>query len=328
MKLIFFLSVVVSLFALNPVHAQNPAPDNYVSKGYLLRPGDEIEGKVRYEQQFDFLATVDENGKIAFDDKEIVAKCRTERQLAAEISTHLSKYLKNPQLSLQVKKRNIIPTTVYGEVNAPQRFELHRKATLAELLAFAGGPKEEAGGTVQISRTQPPLCAGDDEDASWAAAGNDPTEAPSRIYTLANIKTGSPEANPIIYPGDLIFVHRASPVYITGEVMAPQGIYIKEGGLSLQEAIAKVSGFAREAKTKDVKVYRLKPNSKDREVLSANFDLIRKNEQKDIMLQPQDIVEVGRAKDPLGISILKFVVGAGKSAITSGASNAGYRVVY
>lgn len=330
MKFKILLFVLISVFAFSVVSAQDLVASAPPTKGYMLRPGDEIEGKVLLESQFDFKAIVNEDGMIAvpFAQKPVVAKCRTDEQLRAELAELLGKYLRSPQLSLIVAKKNIPPATVYGEVHRPERFELHRRATLAELLAFAGGPKEEAGGTVQISRTQAPLCPHNGEDSSWMAAGNDPTEAPSRIYTLAALKLGTPESNPVIYPGDLIFVHRASPVYITGQVLAPQGIYIKEGGLSLAEAIAKVSGLTREAKTKDIRVYRLKPNSTERETISANYDLIRDNKQKDIMLQPKDIVEVGRTKDPMGLSILKFLVGAGKTAATSGMTNLGYRVVY
>jgi protein involved in polysaccharide export with SLBB domain len=293
----------------------------------MLRPGDEIKVKFRGENEFDFDTTIDEDGKIVFDQREVVAKCRTERGLADEIKVMAGKYLRSPSVTVNAAKKNIPKVTVYGEVQRPESFELHRRATLAELLAFAGGPKEEAGGTVQIFRTQAPPCA-DSPDERWEAGSTDPTEAPSRIYSLANVRTGTPEANPVIHPGDLIFVHRAAPVYITGEVMAPQGVYIKEGGLTLSEAIAKVSGFGREANLSDVKVFRLKSGSKDRETISANFKLIREQKQKDILLEPNDIVAVGRAKDPLGVSILKFIVGAGKTAVSSLSTNAGYRVIY
>jgi protein involved in polysaccharide export with SLBB domain len=77
------------------------------------------------------------------------------------------------------------------------------------------------------------------------------------MYSLTNLRQGKDEANPIIYPGDVIVVQKAAPVYVTGEVIAPQGIFLKEGGTSLTEAIAKVNGARREAKTKDIKIYRL-----------------------------------------------------------------------
>ena len=61
-----------------------------------------------------------------------------------------------------------------------------------------------------------------------------------------------------------------------------------------------VGGVNREAKTKEIKIYRLKENSKDREVIAVNYDLIKKGEQKDVMLEPYDIVEVDKSKKSIG----------------------------
>lgn len=330
MKLKFISLVIISLCAVATGLTQDVSAETALSKGYMLGPGDEITGKVQNEADYDFLTTVDQNGKIEvpFSDKPIIAKCRTETQLRVYITEILKKELRNPRLSLRVTaQKSRPPATIYGEVNSPQQVILMRKATLTELLAIAGGPKEEAGGMIQIFRTQPPICAEDSGDSNWNNTGS-PAEAPSRLYSLSSVKMGKPEANPIIYPGDVIVVQKAAPVYITGEVLAPQGIYLKEGGLSLTEAIAKIGGVNREAKTKDIKIYRLKSNSKDREILKANYDMIKKGQQGDIMLEPYDIVEVDKAKENVASMILKFALGAGKAMVTSGATNVGYRVIY
>lgn len=331
MKIKFFFPIIVSFFLASLGSAQDLPVDTLPAKGYLLGPGDEITGKVLGEQQFDFVATVNEDGKIEvpFFEKPVVAKCKTERELRADVTALLGKYLRSPQLSLRVTDRKSRPpATIYGEVRSPQQVGLMRKATLVELLAFSGGVTEEAGGMIQIFRTQPPMCSEDKEDSDWKAATSDPTDVPSRMYSLASVKLGKEEANPVIYPGDVIVVQKASPVYITGEVVSPQGIYLKEGGLSLTEAIAKIGGVRRGAKTKDIKVYRLKPNSKDRDILTANYDLIKKGQQKDILLEPYDIVEVDKAKDSIATTIMKFAIGAGKSVVGSITGGVGYRVLY
>lgn len=331
MKFKLLFTVLISFFVVGLVSAQNQPIDATPAKGYMLGPGDEITGKVLGEQQFDFIATVNEDGKIEvpFFDKPVVAKCRSERQLRTDITGLLEKYLRGPQLSLRVTARNSRPpATIYGEVRSPQQVVLMRKATLVELLAFSGGVTEEAGGMIQIFRTQPPMCPEEGEDSTWKPVTTDPSDVPSRLYSLSSVRLGKEEANPIIYPGDVIVVQKASPVYITGEVRSPQGIYLKEGGLSLTEAIAKIGGVNREAKTRDIKIYRLKSNSKDREILTANYDLIKKGQQKDILLEPYDIVEVDKAKDSIAASILKIAIGAGKGAVTSMTGGIGYRVLY
>ena len=336
-KYLSFLAITIFLSGL--VSAQEvpvvPASLQPAAKGYLLGPGDQIAVKVLGEEQFDFLAAVDEDGKIEvpFFDKPIIAKCRSERELRSDVTQLLTKYLRNPQINLRVTERKSRPpVAIYGEVKTPGQIELRRKTTLVEIVAFSGGVTDDAGGLVEVFRTQPPVCAEDMEGSNWKRDSSDPTDIPSRMYSLASVKLGKDDANPVIYPGDVIVVQKASPVFIIGEVVAPTGIYIKEGGLSLAEAIGKVGGVRREAKTKDIKIYRLKPGfsaeSKDREIISANYDQIRKGLQKDIMLQPQDIIEVDKAKDSLATSILKLAIGTAKQGIGSAATGAGYRILY
>ena len=261
MKFYAIFGFVVSVFLSGLVSAQDAPVGTVVQKGYMISPGDEITGKVLGETQFDFVATVDENGRIEvpFSNEPVVAKCRSEREVRGDINTLLSKYLKSPLLSVTIKK-NYRTATVYGEVEKPTEVELRRRLTLVEMLAISGGVKEEAGGMIQIIRTQRPQCVGDKDDSIWTSNSADPTDAPSRMFSLSSVRLGKEESNPVIYPGDVIMVQKASPVYITGEVIAPQGIYLKEGGTSLYEAIAKISGLKPEAKTKDVKIFRLKAN--------------------------------------------------------------------
>ena len=58
--------------------------DSQVEKkrGYLIGPGDKIEGKVLGEDQFNFTAAIDEDGRfeVPFVDESIMAKCRTEKR--------------------------------------------------------------------------------------------------------------------------------------------------------------------------------------------------------------------------------------------------------
>jgi polysaccharide export outer membrane protein len=299
------------------------------AKGYQIGPGDEITIKVVGEQDFDFAARVNEDGKIdvPFDEQPLDARCKTERQLRSDMKLLLGKYLRNPQFNLRVTDQNSRPpVTIYGEVMNSQPVKLMRKARLVELLATAGIKEEEAGGGVEVFRTQAPICAEDDKDANWGTLSS--IDVPSRQYSLADIRANKSEANPIIYPGDVIVVEKASPVYITGEVNSSQGVYLKEGGTTLTEAIAKVGGVHQGAKTKDVKIYRLKPNSKEREVVAANLDEIKLGHQKDVLLQPYDIVQVDKAKDSIAKTILDIALGAGKGAISSVSSSAGYRILY
>jgi polysaccharide biosynthesis/export protein len=320
------LSVCLLAATSLTVFAQEPQIE---SKGYLIGAGDKIEVKVLGEPQFDFNARIDEDGiiQVPFMDKTVMAQCRTQTDLRDDITNLLKKYLKNPQVNLQiVERRSIVPVIVYGEVMQPQQVELRRKARLLELLSIAGGPKSDsAGGMVQVFHTQKPMCSTETWEGDKIA---NLSEVPSRMYSLTSIKQGNEEANPPIYPGDMIVVQKALPIYMVGEVNAPQGLYIPEGGLSLTRAVAMVSGVKREAKTKDVRIYRLKANSTDRDTISVNLDFIKKGTQKDVMLEPYDIVEVDKAKDSLGKTILGIALGAGRSAIGGFGNVLPQRVLY
>jgi len=330
MKGSIFLFVILALCLVQSVFAQEPSILAVESRGYLLGPGDEIVVKVLSEEQFNFEATVNENGNIEvpFFDKPLMAMCKSERELRTEVAKVLSKYLRTPQVTVRVKERKSRqPAIVYGEVKKPSEVILMRKARLRELLSFAGGVTENAGGTVEVLRLSPPLCADAIEEQEWKAEING-LDVPTRTYSLTGMREGKGESNPVIYPGDIIEVKTAPPVYIMGEVKSAQGVLLKEGGLTLSQLIAMVGGVNREAKTKNIKIYRLKPDSKDREVIATNYDLIKKGEQKDIMLEPYDIIEVDKAKKSIGQTILEIVTNAGKTAVGGLSGGLTQRILY
>jgi protein involved in polysaccharide export with SLBB domain len=323
-----------SLFILGVlVAAQEPVIDVSLSRQSVLGPGDEIAGRVVGESEYDFAAFVNEDGyvEVPFSAEPVLAKCRTERELRLDLIARLSKYLKNPQFSFRVMNRNSRPpTTISGEVNNPTQVVLMRKVTLFEMLTLGGGAKEDsAGGLVQVFRPQAPVCPGSDVASAWQASSSNPMEIPSRTYKLKDVTMGHEESNPYIYPGDVVVVQRAAPVWVTGEVISAQGIFLKDEGLSVMGAIAKVGGPKREAKLNDVRVRRLKPGTKDDyETISVDLVAVKKGLQKDLLLKPFDIVEVGQAKPGVAKTIMDIAIGAAKTTITAASGAIPYRVIY
>jgi protein involved in polysaccharide export with SLBB domain len=285
-----------------------------VQKGYLVGPGDILSIKVLSEKDFDLEeVTVDEDGRftIPYVEEPIIAKCRTERELQAEVIKRWSKFLRNPQVSLRVTKRNSRPpVSVYGEVRQPQQVILTRRAHLLELLSFAGGVTDKSAGMIQIFRTRPPVCTDATVEAAWKSTTAPGLDVPSQIYSVAALRQGREEANPEIMPGDIIVVPKAAPVYVTGEVIKPGELDMPEGGLPLTQAIAMASGISREAKTKDVKIFRRKPGGQQPDVIAVNYDRIRKGQEKDPMLEPFDIVVVDKAKKSIGDILIETLTNA------------------
>jgi polysaccharide biosynthesis/export protein len=307
LKVLFLFVLAVCLSQVS--FAQDPVSPADASRGYLIGPGDVITIKVLGEKDFEVESViVDEDGKIEvpFAKEPVMAKCRTEKELRTEVAKLLTVYLKNPQTTVYVKERNSRPpVTVYGEVVRPQPIILTRKATLRELLAVSGGVTKEASGMIQITRTQPLLCS-EDTDEDWKIVSDKGIGFPTRLYSIASLT----EANPTIYPGDIIAVQKASPIYVVGEIMRPGEMFMPEGGLPMMQAIAMASGTTREAKIKEIKVYRRKQGSSQPEVLIVNYDAVKKGTQKDLMLEPFDIIEVGKSKKSVFDVMLEIATGS------------------
>ena len=299
--------------------------------GYLIGPGDVITGKILGEPQFDFTATIDEDGRfvVPFFDRPVMAQCKTERELRTNVTQLVSKYLKTPLVSISVAARNSRPpVSVFGEIRTQQNIDLRRKATLLEVISFAGGVTEEAGGTIQVFRTRPPMCSETDENGDFLATNDYNADVPSRMYSLTSVKQGLEGSNPQVLPGDIIVIQKAAPIYITGEVVQRTGMRLPEGGLSLSQAIAMAGGVNPIARTKDISIYRLKANSKDREIISANYDAIKKGKQKDVMLEPYDIVEVDKTKKNVAQIVLETVVGIGRTAASTAGGGITNKILY
>lgn len=311
-RILYIFAVAVCLFQVTL--GQDVPPGTAAgATAYTLGPGDRIAVKVIGEPQFDLDATVDETGAIRVLNQRVVAECLTEEALQAEVVKKLSVYLKGPKVNLQVTDRKSRPpVSVYGEVRLPAQVILQRKTTLLELIAFSGGVNDRSSGMIQVIRTRPPMCTSD-TTAAWETQAENGV-LPTRSYSVSSLKQGSGESNPEIFPGDLIIVGKAPPVYVIGQVMQLKEITMGENGLSLLEAVAQAGGFAPRAKSKDIKIRRLKSNSREREIIAVNYDLIKKGEQKDVRLQPEDIIEVDKSpKSPMEV-VLEIITGTVKSA--------------
>lgn len=308
-KRLLITSSVIAILGVSAFALTSPA------QGYLIGPGDVLSIKALGEPTFDVEGlTVDEDGKIMipYSDTPVVAKCKTERDLLAEVVQRWSKYLKKPQISVRVTQRNSRPpVSVYGEVRGQaQQFNLTRKVYLLELISYAGGVTEKSGGMIQVFRTRSPMC-GESPATDWkvdtsAGAG---LSVPSKIFSWAALNQGREEANPEVLPGDVVVVAKAASVYVTGEVIRPGEMSIPEAGLPLTQALAMASGTNRDAKLKSVKIYRRKAGSGTPDEIVANVELIKKGSEKDIMLQPLDIIEVGKTPKSFMDYVIEFATG-------------------
>jgi len=312
---------------------QNPSLDVQGIKTYLLGPGDVLDVRVFGQPELTSTVQVDGDGNLnglPFLETPIRAKCRTEKEVQKDISIAYGKFINNPQVSVRISERNSRqPATVFGAVRQPSRVEMKRKVRLNELMAVSGGFTERAAGTIQILHTEPLMCPEAGEEAE--AAPIDGTRIPLQIVKVADLRAGKVEANPIIRPGDYVLVTEAEPVYITGAVLSPGGIFLREQ-LMLSRAIAMVGGARKEAKLNDVKIYRQVAGSNNQEVIHVDVAAIKKNEKPDFLLQPYDVIEVTEAgmfsSSRIGSTLMGALSGGLSGAISNTSTYLPSRIIY
>jgi polysaccharide export outer membrane protein len=293
---------------------------------YLLGPGDVLDLRVYNEPQFNSMLVVDDEGNVSvpFIDNPVPVQCRADREVKADIIKALERFLKKPQVSLTVTQmKSRPPAVVYGAVRNPSAFDMRRRVRLIELLSRSGSVTEQASGDIQVFHTETLMCP-QPEDLPAVEAQKKTADAiavPYSVYKIEDVKNGVQEANPVIWPGDIVLVQEARPIYVTGAVMQPAGLYLRQN-LTLSLAIAQVGGPKPGAKTDKVRVIRSKPGELNPEILVYNLDDIKKKKQPDVALLPYDVIDVsaGSPFDPknLPMTLLGFARQSAGQIVTYG----------
>lgn len=258
---------------------------------YRIGPGDLLSVNVTdYAQLSSDSIRVDARGMILLPmlEGEIPATCRTEGELAKEIGVHYLKYLKQPMVKVFVREYQSQPVAVLGAVNAPGRFLLQRRLRLLELLTYVQGPDIRAGRSIQI------IHAGTSQICDVPA---NETERASDVVVSLNLSEtmrGVEAANPYVQAGDIITVPEADQYYLMGNVAKPAAYPLKDS-ISLTQAIVIAGGTLPDTRTDKVKIIRQASQGAPRTEIVVNLKTIAKQQDKEVMLQPNDIVEVPKA---------------------------------
>ena len=303
----------------SPVSGSPGGVDSQGIRNYLLGPGDVLDVRVFGQADLSSTVEIDSDGNISslpFLETPIRAQCRTEKEVQKDIATAYAKYIKNPQISVLVKERKSRqPSIITGAVRSPMQVFMMREVRLHELITKAGGWTDRASGMIEIMHTQAPMCATDGvfQKAALAEKGN----FGMALYKITDLKAGKEEADPVIWPGDVVTVREGDPVYVTGMVVKPTELIIRDK-LTLTHAIAMAGGPLRMAKTSDVHILRQKEGGQDD--LKFNLDAIRKGKAADVELKPFDIVALDEASLFSGKGmgdLLKGIVRSSAGMVTS-----------
>jgi polysaccharide biosynthesis/export protein len=286
------------------VTAANPAAKSADDR-YRIGVGDVLDIRVFNKPQFSRDSVrVDSRGMIRMPliVSEIPAACRTEYELASDLTERLKEFLRQPQVDVFIKDYQSQPVAVLGAVRAPSRFQLQRRVRLLELLSYVGGPADNAGRTIQIVHTAAPsICetrsATEADDAEVSVLDN---------FKLSDTMRGDEKANPFVRPGDVISIAEAEQAYVVGNVLRPSAILLKER-ITVSRAIAMSGGLMPDTKSDRVRIVRQAPDSISKTEIFVDLKAIDKRKAEDIVLQAGDIVDVPTAG---GKRLLRSLVGA------------------
>lgn len=273
---------------------------------YRIGPGDVLSILVRKAPELSGAVRVDQRGmiRIPMIDEPMRAACQTENELAAHIATLYLEYKNSPIVEVFVSDFQSRPAAVIGAVNVPGQFRLQRRVRLLELLTFAGGPAPRAGRVINIIHAGGPnMC---ETNASDSTAESNSAVAPQVVseYKLYETLKGREGSNPFVQPGDIVSLLEADQVFIVGHVTSPQAISLRDQPITISRAIAMAGGPARDAGTSSVRIIRQVNGGSGKQELIVDLKAIQKHKAPDILLIPDDIVEVGGSATKTMIGIL------------------------
>lgn len=219
-----------------PVTPSTATPTPSADEGYVIGPEDVIEVNVLGQPEFRTQARVESDGSIAlpFLGKQQVSG-QTPLTLAAAVSSRLKTggYYTNPVATVTVTSFASRYVIVLGEVAQPGLQPVNRSYRVSEIIARSGGIKPSGAPHVIVRRV-------------------DGKELKLDFKKLA---IGNDQDDPVVYPGDKIFVPEAETFFIYGQVNAP-GTFVIQDEMTVRKALARAGGLTPLGSDKRVQVFR------------------------------------------------------------------------
>ena len=230
-------------------------------------------------------------------------------QLQVAIAERLKKYLVKPDVSVYLAEMRSQPVSILGEVQAPGVHQLQGQKNLFEVLSLAGGLRPEAGNVINITRRLewgpvPLPNASNDSTGQFSVAS---------VEVKSVMSASNPAENILVKPNDVISVPKADTIYVIGAVMKP-GAYVLgvNRTLSALQILALASGLDKTAASKDAKIMRAVPGSRDRTEIPIDLKTILSGKTRDVPLTADDILFVPTSKAKVaGYRALEALVSAG-----------------
>jgi polysaccharide biosynthesis/export protein len=243
---------------------------------YRLGEEDEVDITVYGDSELSKKQTVRPDGRIAFPlIGDLKAARLTPDELREVITERLSRFLKNPRVTVIVSQYNSRQVYVLGQVKTPGLVRLGADLTVLQSIARAGGVTDGA-------------------DLQGALLVRDSQILPVNFERL--FRNGDFAHNVFLHPNDTILIPNVSArkIFVLGEVKQPAAIPLRHP-VSLIESISMAGGLTIEAQPKSIAI--IKGGLSSRNMVTVNINDITRDgvAAKNLILEPNDIVYVPRS---------------------------------
>lgn len=247
---------------------------------FTLGPGDRLDIEMQDNVYSRTTVTVGVDGKIYFSllpGVDIAGLTLT--QARERLEKELSKYFREPQVTLSLREVASKKVWVVGRVNRPGTYPLSGSMTLVEAISAAGGTAESPS----IVTTQ------DLADLRHSFVMRNGKSLPVDFVRL--IKEGDMSQNIYLKPDDFIFLPSSiyKQVYVLGAVKDPRAVPYTDQ-LTLISALANVNGYLPQAYLTHVAILRGSLNQPH--IIIVNYRAIIGGSANDIPLEPGDIIYI------------------------------------
>lgn len=259
---------------------------------YILGAGDQISLHiVDLDDIPDKPVRIDPNG---FIDLPLVGRVEagglTIERLRDQLRTRFTKYITNPQVSINLMENQSRSVSVLGSVNNPGVHALEGPRRLLEVISMAGGVKPDAGSRVILTRQarwgEIPLA-----QAKMDGSG---TYSTATLSVEGLLAATNPSDNILVDPGDVISIPKADIVYVVGTVKKAGGFPLaSKDSMSLLQTLALAEGLDQNAAGNRARILRPPPggDGKVREI-PVDISKIVNGKEPDVPLYANDVLYV------------------------------------
>jgi polysaccharide export outer membrane protein len=285
--------------AQTPVSASHDRPGSTAAEpkaSLKLGPGDLVHVTVYDMPELEQRFRVSDQGSATLSlIGELKVAGMTANELSAAIATKLREgdFARRPSVTVLVEEYTTQGVAVIGEVTKPGIVPIYSGRNVLDILSAAGGLKDTASTEILIRRQ------GQAGDPERVQLGRDRQSLSGPMV----------EVN----PGDQVVVPLAGIVYILGDLNRPGGYVMSENGkISLLQALAMAGGTTHTSAENRTRLLRPTANGYEERLIALKD--IMNGKQKDIELQPRDVVYVPFSGLKHALLGTQSILGAASSA--------------